>query len=237
LNDAVVRAGYHIEQMVFAPLAAGVGVLTQEEMEKGAVVVDIGAGSTDVGVFANGSIALGISLPVSSSNITNDISLLLKTSWDEAERLKITHAYAYSKAVSPKDTVNVVQEGHDSARPMQKKVLSEIVEARVREIALMVRSQIQNSGLYSSLPGGLVLTGGGAKLQGTDKVFEENLASFKVRVAEPQVRTRLDQLSGTAVAVGLASFALQCYDELAPPTNSGDWKDRVKSLFSMISSR
>jgi cell division protein FtsA len=237
LNDAVVNAGFHIEQMVFSPLASGVGVLTQDEMERGAVVVDIGAGCTDVGVFANGSIAHGISLPVAGFSVTNDICQLLKTSWDEAERLKIAHANAYAKAVNPKDTVHVAQEGHDSPRPLQKRVLSEIVEARVREIALMVRAQIDSCGLYGSLPGGLVLTGGGARLVGVDKVFEENLASFKVRTAEPQLPARLEQLSGSAVAVGLAGFALQCYDELAPPANSNAWKDRVKSLFSMISSR
>jgi cell division protein FtsA len=237
LNSAITAAGYHIEQMVFSPLAAGIGVLTQDEMERGAVVVDIGAGSTDVGIFSNGSIAHGICLPVSSSNVTGDISQLLKTNWEEADRLKLGLAVAYSKSVSAKDTVEVLQEGHETRRPLQRKVLSEIVEARMREIARMVKVQIDNSGLAQAVPGGLVLTGGGSLLAGTDKIFQENLGGLKVRIAEPQLPTRLEHVPGAAVAVGLASFALQCFDELAPPTGSALWKDRVKSLFSMISHR
>ncbi len=74
-------------------------------------------------------------------------------------------------------------------------------------------------------------------MPGTEKVFEENLGALKVRFAEPQLPSRFDSIPGSAVAVGLASFALQCYDELAPPSGSTLWKDKVKSLFSMISSR
>lgn len=236
LNDSITQAGYHIEQMVFAPLAAGIGVLTQNEMELGAIVVDIGAGTTDVGVFSNGSIAYAVSLPVSSTNITNDISQLLKTSLDEAERLKISCASAYSKAVSQTDTVDVLQLGQVQSRPLQKMVLSEIVEARMKEIALMVKAHVEQSGLYESVSGGVVLTGGGARLQGADKVFEEHLGGMKVRLAEPQLPGSMGAQYGTAVAVGLAGFALQCYDELSPAPGS-DWKDRVKSLFSMINGR
>jgi cell division protein FtsA len=237
LNNAVTLAGFHIEQMIFSPLAAGIGVLNQDEMDLGSVVVDIGAGSTDVGIFANGSIVHGISLPVSSSNVTSDISQLLKTSWEEAERLKISETTAYSKGVDPKETVNVLQIGQSESRPLQKSVLAEIVEARMREIAKMVKEQILKSGLSGALPGGIILTGGGAKMAGMEKVFEEQLPNMKIRFAEPQLPSRLEQLSGSAVAVGLASFALQCFDELTPPTGSSAWKDRVKSLFSMINGR
>jgi cell division protein FtsA len=117
-------------------------------------------------------------------------------------------------------------------------VLAEIIESRMREIATMTKQQIEKSGLYAMLPGGVVLTGGGAMLAGTDKLFEAELKHLRVRVAVPEIPARFGPDPGAAVALGLARFALQCYDELSPAAGPPtDWKDRVRSLFSMMSGR
>ena len=237
LDKAVTNAGVKVDQMVLAPLAAGIGVLTPDEMELGAVAVDIGAGTTDVAVFSNGSLAHAATLPVGSMHVTSDLVKLLKTSQEHAEALKVDSGCALGRLVRDDESVEVIQLGQFQARPLQRKVLAEIIEARMREIAVMVRQQIEKSGLYAMLPGGVILTGGGAHLAGVDKLFEEVLSHLRVRVAEPWLPESVGVRAGMAVPVGLAYFALQCYDELGPATGTQDWRDRVKSLFSIISGR
>jgi cell division protein FtsA len=220
LDKAVTMADRKVDQMVLAPLAAGIGVLTQEEMDLGAVVVDIGAGTTDVAVFSNGSLAHSACLPVASALVTSDIGKLLKTSPEEAERLKVEFGCAYAASVPEAETVTVMQLGQLQARPMQKRVLAEIVESRMREIATMVKQQIEKSGLYAMLPGGVVLTGGGSSVPGADKVFEDVLKHLRVRVGQPDLPAKFGPQTGAAVSVGMARFALQCFDELSPASGA-----------------
>jgi cell division protein FtsA len=237
LERAVGMAGKKVEQMVLVPLASGVAVLTQEELDLGAAVVDIGGGTTDVAVFTNGSIAFSASLPVGSTLVTSDLNKLLKTSPEEAERLKLAYGGSMAKLISDRETVEVMQLGQTQARPMQRRVLCEIIESRMREVAVMVKQQIEKSGLYSMLPGGVVLTGGGSLMPGTDKLFEDVLKHLRVRVAEPELPSKFPRQTGISAAVGIARFSLQCYDEIAPAAGQTAWKDRVRSLFSMLSGR
>ena len=226
-EKAVNMTGWRVEQMVLGPLAAGLGVLSQEEIDAGAAVVDLGAGTTDVGVFTGGSLTSAVCLPVGSALVTSDVSKLLKTSPEEAERLKLDVAIALSRGVSERETVQVTQLGSMEARPLQRKVLCEIVESRLRETAVMVSQHIEKAGLAGVLPGGVVLTGGGARLRDVDKLFEEELRDTKVRIAqEPE--------TGSAVALGLARFVLHCHDELAPASGPQGWKDRVRTLYSVF---
>lgn len=234
LERTVTMAGKAVEQMVLRPLGSGIGVLTQEEIDMGAAVVDIGAGMADVAVFVNGSIAYSANLPIGSQHVTSDISKLIKTSLEEAERLKIEAGSAYAKAVPAHETVMVLQLGQDQARSMQRAVLAEIIESRMRELAVMVRQHLEKSGFSAVLPGGVVLTGGGSLLPGTDRVFDETLKHIHVRVGRPMMGPNKPLDPGMAAALGLAQFAIQCFDEIAPASGAKDWKDKVRSLFSML---
>lgn len=238
IERAVTMAGKQVDQMVASPLASGLGVLTQEELELGAVVVDIGGGKTDVGIFSNGSIASVASVPIGSMLVTSDISKLLKTSPEEAERLKREFGAAMGRYANEKDSVDVLQIGQTIARPLQRRVLCEIIESRMRELAVMVRQQIEKSGMVGMLPGGLVLTGGGSALEGTDRLFSDVIKHLRVRVAEPAVPGSGPETRGLACAVGMARFAIQCHeDELGPAIGSGNWKDRIRTFWSLLSGR
>jgi cell division protein FtsA len=234
LEKAVQMAGHKVEQMVLQPLASGLAVLSAEEIQIGSVVVDIGGGTTDVAVFNGGSIAYSACVPLGSQHITSDISKLLKTSPEEAERLKIEHGAALARLTKETDPVDVLQVGQTQARPLQRRVLCEIIESRVREIATMVRQQIEKSGLFAMLPGGIVLTGGGSALEGTAELFQDVHKHLRARVAAPQVEgpegpnaNRLDM----ATAVGLARFTLECcQDELAPAGGVSDWKEKIRTF-------
>ena len=227
VERTVSMTGNSVEAMVVAPLAAGLGVLSQEEIDNGTVIVDLGAGTTGVGVFTEGSLSSMTCLPVGAALVTSDVSKLLKTSPEEAERLKLAHAVASAKGISERETVDVTQIGQTLARPLQRKVLCEIVESRLRETAVMVGQHVERSGLVGMLPGGIVLTGGGSALPGIDRVFEEELPHLKARIASPPP-------TGSAVALGLARFVLHCHDELVPAIGPEGWKDRVRTLFSIF---
>jgi cell division protein FtsA len=240
IEKAVSMTGRRVDQMIVGALASGLGVLTPDEVELGAAVVDIGEGVTDIGVFQGGSICYSASIPVGSGLVTSDISKLLRASPEEAERLKIFNAYALSAGVDERESVDVTQLGHPEPRPLQRKVLCEITESRMRELAVMVRQQIEKSGLYAVLPGGVVLTGGGSLLSGTDKLFTDVLKHLRVRRAEPKLyggHGMDTDRAGLANSAGAARFALQCFEDELGPVSGGGVKAAIRSIFSLISGK
>jgi len=240
IEKAVEMTGHRVEQMVLLPLASGLGALSQEQLELGSVLVDIGGGVTEIAVFSGGSVAYSASIPIGGAMVTGDISKLLKTSPDEAERLKTDQGVALARNIAEKETVEVHQLGHAVPRPLQRKVLCEIIESRMRELATMVKQQIEKSGMYGTLPGGVVLTGGGAALEGTQNLFEEVLKHLRVEIVEPKVDGAAHGLTdrpGMAAALGMARFAIQCFgDELGPAGGAG-WKERVRTFWSLLSGK
>ncbi len=234
LERALSLNGRTVEQIVYAPIAAGIGVLTQDELTNGAMVLDIGATKTELGIFIGGSIAYAVTLPIGGGHVTSDLSMLLKTSPEEAERLKVSSGHARATEVSESDSVEVTQIGQAHARPMQRHVLCEIIESRMRELAQMVKQHLERSGYSGKLVAGLTLTGGGSRLQGVEGLFEEVISPVRAKVAEPN-RLHPDLPGyGSAVAVGMARFALQSFEELEPANGFGNWQERVKSLFSFL---
>lgn len=240
IEKAVSMTGRKVDQMVVSALASGLGVLTPDEIELGAVVVDIGEGTADIGVFQGGSISYSASIPIGSGLVTSDISKLLRTSPEEAERIKVFHAQATAAGVNESESVEITQLGHPEPRALQRKVLSEITESRMRELAVMVRQQIEKSGLYAVLPGGVVLTGGGSLLQGTDKLFSDVLKHLRVRRAEPKLyggHGMDTDRAGLATSAGAARFALQCFEDELGPVSGGSLKGYIRSIFSLISGK
>lgn len=235
IEKVIHRTGKEVSEMVFQPLAAGMGVLRPQDMELGCVVADIGGGMTNVAVFSNGSLAYGASVPVGSWHITSDISKLLKTSIEEAERLKVESGGATSRIAKDDESVQVLQLGQTHQRPMQRKVLCEIVESRVKEIAGLVRQQVERSGLQGMLPGGVVLTGGGSRLPGVEMVFQDVFGNG-VRFGKP-VASGKAATPEYAAAIGIAKYALDGSDDDLSPAGDGSWKERIRTFWSMFSGK
>jgi len=241
IERAVQMAGQRIDQMVLKPLASGLGVLSQESIENGAAVVDIGGGTTEVAVFAGGSIVYSATVPVGGMLVTSDLCKLIKVSPEDGERLKLTHGSARPETVNEKETVEVMQIGQTRARPMQRKVLCEIIESRMRELSVMVRQQIEKSGFNGMLPAGVFLTGCGSLLPGTEHLFAETLKHMRVTTAAPQMKGLLGsgpERHGMSVVVGLAKYALEMGDnELTPASGKRDWKETVRTMWSLFGGR
>lgn len=235
--EGLLKAGNReIMGVIPSALASGLGTLSSDGLELGATIVDIGAERTSVGVFLEGGFAYQAVIPMGSAYITRDIMQLLSVEWDEAERLKCEEAEAWSASVSADDRINVLQIGMNESRPMQKKVLAEIVESRMREIFAQVADRLESFAPSGEIPIMVVLTGGGSILRGTEQLFEEILHGKRSKVAQPKVAGRFSgQVASPMLAtiVGVARYALESdEDELAPISGSAGWRDRFRTLIS-----
>jgi len=241
VERTVLATGRQVGGMVVGALASGLGVLSADAMDIGCVVIDIGGSTTDVAVFAGGAIAYTASIPIGANHVTSDVATLLKTTLEEAERLKVAHGCALASMVGNDDIVEISQLETDGPRPMKRKVLCEICESRMREIGQFVQNHIERSGMNGLLPGGALITGGGSQLYGTEGLMSECLRHIKARVAQPKLTGSAAKVAANpamACAVGLGRYALESDDqEFAPVSGHSSWKDKIRTLKSMFGGR
>ncbi len=160
------KAGISVTQLCLQPIASSHAVLTQDEKELGVALVDIGGGTTDIAIFREGSLLYTSVLPIGGVHITNDISVGIRASIDAAERIKLNHGCAMASLVQDDESIEVPAVGEGKARVVSRKILAEIIEARVEEMFALIQQEIAKSGYADLLAAGVVLTGGTTLLQG-----------------------------------------------------------------------
>jgi cell division protein FtsA len=169
----VNRAGVEVVETVVEQLAAGEAVLTQDEKELGVALVDIGGGTTDVAIYERGSLWHTAAIPIGGDHFTNDIAVGLRTPVPDAEKIKRKCGCALSAMVDEDETMEVASVGGRKPRIMARRILSEILQPRAEEIFHMVWDEIRRAGYEKSLNSGIVLTGGGAILDGMPEIAEQ----------------------------------------------------------------
>ena len=160
-------AGFDVDDVVVAGLAGGEGVLSQQEIELGVCLVEIGAGTTNVVVYNDGSARRLAVLPVGGNHVTSDIAIGLRTTLDEAENLKLNYGHSLPDVIDQGERVEVRQVGGDRIQALPRKFLAEIIGPRMVEIFQMAREEVRKSGFDQLLPAGVVVAGGGSRLMGT----------------------------------------------------------------------
>ena len=201
-------AGFDVEDVVCAGLAAGEGVLTQQEIELGVCVVEIGAGTTNVVVYNDGSARHLAVLPVGGNHVTSDIAIGLRTTLDEAEALKLNYGHALPDVIDHGEKVEVRQVGGDRIQALPRRFLAEIIGPRMLEIFQMAREEVRKSGFEQLLPAGVVVAGGGSRLMGTMDAAQ-SVFNTAARLGQPIALTGLaDKAHGPsfAVAAGLVKW-------------------------------
>jgi len=193
-------------RMIVSGLASAKAVLSDQLRENGVVLVDIGGATTNIAVYEEGDIIHTAILPIGSNNITNDLAIGLKTDLDIAEKVKIEHAVAapeLRRGSSGKVSIKV----GSPARTLEfdSEIIDEIVEARLAEIFELVNHELKRIKRLAKLPGGAILTGGGARLRGIAD-YSREILNMNARVGQaPKFGGMYDKVSGPefATVVGL----------------------------------
>ena len=185
LQTCVNRAGIEILELVFEPLATAEAVLSQDERDLGALLIDIGSGGTEYCLFSEGEVLHSAVLPIGAGHFTNDLAMVLRTPFAEAERLKIRCGCCLETMIDEEEVVTVPAVAGGGERVVPKGQLCEILQPRAEELLSMVREDLTKNGWDDSLRGGVVLTGGGAKLDGLLELAEQ-VFSATVRYGLPQ---------------------------------------------------
>ena len=167
------KAGLNVCDIVLEPLASAQAVLANDERDLGVCMIDIGGGTTDIAVFAEGSIKNTAVLGLGGYHLSNDIAVGLRTPFEEAERIKKRFGVASARYLSSDDVITVPSVGGRRPREVSRKILCEIIEPRVEEILSLARQEIGKAGLADKIPSGVVLTGGASALNGMADLAEE----------------------------------------------------------------
>ncbi len=198
----VNKAGYEVNDIVLQPLASSYSVLSDEEKEVGAILIDIGGGTTDMTIFYNGSLRKTSVVGLGGENVTNDIGVGLRTSPKEAESIKIEYATVRELSEAEKEGMIKVQglSGRGD-KQVSCELLQQIVTPRIEEILTLAHRELSQDQLYEMLSAGVILTGGTAMLDGIAELAED-IFSLPVRIGIPS-----ESITGLKEAVSDPSFA------------------------------
>jgi len=173
LTKTIYRTGVDIEDLVLAVLAAAESVLSKRQKELGVALVNIGGSTTSLVVLEEGDVLHTSILPIGGGHITSDVAIGLRTSIDVAEKVKIEYGSAVPNNINKKDEINLAEFSSGDESTVSRKHVAEIIEARLEEIFELVDRDLKKINRSGLLPAGVVLTGGGARLEGIVEVAKK----------------------------------------------------------------
>ena len=233
----VQRCGLEVEDIVLEQLASSHAVLTDDEKELGAALVDIGGGTTDIAVFHDGAIKHTAVIPIAGDQVTNDIAISLRTPTQYAEEIKIKYACALSQLANTDETIEVPSVGDRPPRRLARQTLGEVVEPRYEELFTLIGNELRRSGFEEMIAAGIVITGGSAKMEGAVELAEE-VFHMPVRLGMPQYVRGLGEIVRNpihATGVGILLYARNKGEQQAADTtvrgNLREIWERMKTWF------
>lgn len=170
----IEETGNSVTGIVFSTLAASEAVLSKRQKELGVLVLDIGGSSTGFCIFEEGNLLAASVLPIGASHITNDIAIAFQLPIDIAEKIKLKYGMAYNKDAK-KEEINLKEFEEENTKRISRKKLIDVIEARNMEILELVNKELKKINRERLLPGGVVLTGGGAKMPAMEELVKQEL--------------------------------------------------------------
>jgi len=247
LVKCVQQVGVEPEELVFTGIASSEAVLSDTEKELGTVLIDLGGGTTGIVVFAGGSPGYSAVLPVGGQNITNDLAVGLRLSLEDAEKVKIKlseegravgvaspESDKGAKKGGVKDSEIDISELGLERTSVPRRLVENIIEARLTEIFKMVGKEIKNSEFAEKLPAGVVLTGGAAETMGAEKVAK-NVLGLPLRIGYPRGVTGLiDEIGSPAYAASVGLLLYSAYFEPQTRLSRIVSKEKLGGIFARV---
>jgi cell division protein FtsA len=226
------RAGLDVCDIVLQSLASSDAVLNKEEKDLGAALIDFGGGTTDLAIFKGKSIKHTSVLAVGGNNLTNDVSVGLRTPMAEAEKIKIRYGTCLADNVSKDETIEVAGVGGRKPRTLSRQILAEILEPRVEEIFDLINREIYRAGMEDIVTSGVVVTGGSCLLEGVSDIAEA-IFGLPTRIGKPMgIRGLVDVVNNPmyATAVGLVVYGARSQPQKK-------FRIRDKNIFNRVMAR
>ena len=228
------RAGLEVEDTMYEGLAAAEAVLSADERELGVCVLDIGASTTELAVFFEGSIAHTAVLPIGGDHFTNDLAVGLHVTVEEAEQLKHEYGNCVVTSVPQLNEIEIggdLTTGAQAGRIVRQRFLAEILEPRARELFTMLRNNLRDGGVLEALGAGCVLTGGGANLVGLlDNA--ESLLRVPARIGYPVPLSRMPpELAKPEFSVAIGMLLYTHRTQIRRASEEQGLKAKLKAIF------
>ncbi|PSH04537.1 MAG: cell division protein FtsA [Acidobacteria bacterium] len=227
------RVGMHVEDTIYEALACSESVLRGEERELGAAVIDIGAGTADIAVVRDDVVIHSGVVPLGGLNFTRDVAYGLETPVAEAENLKRQFGCSIVTNISEQNEIEVPSVGDRPPRMMRQRDLAEILEPRARELMELLRDDLHRAGVLEKLGGGIILTGGAARLPSLLDTCEDilrrparlglplGMAQLPVELQEPEY----------AAAIGMVFYTQRARVLKRKEKEETGFGARVRALF------
>jgi cell division protein FtsA len=238
LISSIEAAGLRPRELILEPLAARYSLFSEEEHGTGVILVDIGGSLTNVAIFRSGTIRHSFTIPVGAAHVAQDISIGMRTSMDVAEMAKARYGSCLTESVDAEEKV-VLPNGGGVRKEVERSRLCAIIRARMEETLELLYQHLEREGLFSNLPAGIVLTGGGSLLDGIESLTEQ-VFELPARVGTPGGVIGLSHGFSDcrfATGIGLAVYANRHPGhDYTPGSNGksllGELGGKVKSFFS-----
>ncbi|MEO0019215.1 MAG: cell division protein FtsA [candidate division WOR-3 bacterium] len=231
------RIGLKNRSLILGSLATSFAVCDEEEKDLGVAVVDIG-GVLDISLYREGEIRFTKMLPVGAQNITKDVAIGLRTSYQEAEAVKRQFGVALASMIERDEPLTIADASGRGPKQVSRRLLASIIQPRVEELLNLADSEIRKSQLADGLSSGVILTGGGALLPGID-ILAEQIFGMPVKVGRPERVNGPKEVVANpafATAVGLIRCAVEGranqFHQLPPPSLGQRLWDEIKGWFS-----
>jgi len=206
IEKCVHQTGVDIRDIIPALIAPSDAIASRHKRELGCVVIDIGAGTTNFCVYEGGTLLHSNAIAIGAENVTNDIAICLRSAVDTAEKLKIEYGSCDSESVRDKEEVDLSKISRVDTQMINRKYLTQIIEARYREIFNLIKKDLVSIGRDAMLPAGVLLCGGGAKIDGIVGLTKDVLR-LPAQVEVPYCAKGMPEViedPGFATAIGLA---------------------------------
>jgi cell division protein FtsA len=199
----VRRCGLEVNDIILEQLASSYAVLTEDEKHLGVCLIDIGGGTSDIAVFAEGAIRHTAVIPIAGDQVTNDLAIALRTPTQSAESIKIQYAQALRQLASMDEIIDIPSVGERAAKRVSRVTLAEVVEPRFEELFTLIQADLRRNGIEDLIGSGIVLTGGSSRMEGVVELAEE-VFRMPVRLGVPRdVSGLVDAVRNPIYATGV----------------------------------